>query len=439
VINGDYAVTHYVAAGIDAPPLTDRFPRNGTPDYPEAVAAAADLALSYYYEAPDARPNRPFPPFRPPPCDRAGPDRRPDIYIKRSSSYGRAISQVQAAGGAFVLISNRLERPKGRNFGQRFGIALWTTAHEVFHLIQYSYVRQGMPRWVAEGTAQTLALQVPLNDDIALRTLFFEVERRWWKQPTRPWYDESLYCERCYGGSTFWGDMLFQRQARDELDGVRNTGDPTFTATFLQQYFEALEEAGTRISPYGLREFYPVFREEFFRFAKTLPIDYDPAVYLDWPTEHFVNRVFSDFCMSAYWERGMSASPLAKQLLVVSESGAATQTTLNPFSCRYFRVAKPPADVKAVLFGWRMNDVENRMQPIVTVAWGGIPTRTGGFDFQLDDTYRSSDRSAVTGSLNDVMAVELDSERTRNGEMIIAVGSGLRTPIKLALAWIPQR
>jgi hypothetical protein len=138
------AVVHYVVSGVDAPPLNDD-DGDGVPDYVQRVGDAADTAIAYYER-------RGFVPIRP---DQGGPDARPDLYVTRFAPgyFGLSIPAAEAVGGAFVAISNSLDPSSERSLGSLYA----TVAHELFHLVQFSYFAPEqdapLPSWVLEGMA----------------------------------------------------------------------------------------------------------------------------------------------------------------------------------------------------------------------------------------------------------------------------------------------
>ena len=140
-------VVHYVARGIDAPPLNDD-DGDGAPDYVERVGDAADRALAYYERRG----------FRAPLPDEAGPDARPDLYVSRFSpgTLGVAFPSAAAQGGAFAVVSNNLDPSEGRSFASVYS----TVAHELFHLVQFAYFGRDAqpidPDLILEGTASAL-------------------------------------------------------------------------------------------------------------------------------------------------------------------------------------------------------------------------------------------------------------------------------------------
>jgi len=186
---GTRAVVHYVTSGPAAPPLADAN-GNGVPDYVEAVGAAADRALLYYARAG----------FKLPRPDNAGPDTKPDVYVDAlpEGLYGYTLTQPHAEGGSFVLVSSKLDlsttKPRG-------SVDI-TVAHELFHVIQFSYiVSDKVPLWSSEGSATAMSMLVfPQVQDLALADyLGF-----WLKQPWRPLFDERAGCAHCYGGAWWW-------------------------------------------------------------------------------------------------------------------------------------------------------------------------------------------------------------------------------------------
>lgn len=158
VFSGVRVLVHYEVLGIGAPPLNDDN-NDGVPDYVERVARAGDDAVGYYER-------RGFAAIL---ADTGGPDRRPDIYISRFAPgyLGVALPAARAEGGAFVVVSNMLDPSPERSFGSIYG----TVAHELFHLIEFSYfppsVDPPLPEWVLEGTATAMAERVyPYLDDL---------------------------------------------------------------------------------------------------------------------------------------------------------------------------------------------------------------------------------------------------------------------------------
>lgn len=179
-------VVHYVVLGIDAPPLNDD-DADGIPDYVEHVGAAADRALAYYERRG----------FRAPLADEGGPDARPDVYLSRFSpgTLGVAFPAAAAAGGAFAVVANNLDPSAGRSFASVYA----TVAHELFHLVQFSYfgarTQPSIPTWILEGTASALEARAnPRLDD-----LVSAIQLRRWLSSTR----QSITVQS-YGAQLLW-------------------------------------------------------------------------------------------------------------------------------------------------------------------------------------------------------------------------------------------
>ena len=179
-------VVHYVVLGIDAPPLNDD-DADGIPDYVENVGAAADRALAYYERRG----------FRAPLADEAGPDSRPDVYVSRFSpgTLGVAFPAAAAAGGAFAVVANNLDPSAGRSFASVYA----TVAHELFHLVQFSYfgpqTQPSIPTWILEGTASALEARAnPRLDDLVSAIQL----RRWFSSARHSITAQS------YGAQLLW-------------------------------------------------------------------------------------------------------------------------------------------------------------------------------------------------------------------------------------------
>jgi len=186
---GARAVVHYVTAGPAAPPLNDDN-GNGTPDFVEQASLAADDALLYYERSG----------FKAPLLDAAGPDTKPDIYVDSlpAGTFGVTFPQTSAEGGTFVIVSPRLD-PSDL---EALGSLRVTVAHELAHVIQFSYVTKGtFPRWAAEGSAVALSmLAFPQAVDLAANDYL----GAWLSTPWLPLYDERFGCAHCYGGAWWW-------------------------------------------------------------------------------------------------------------------------------------------------------------------------------------------------------------------------------------------
>lgn len=186
---GARAVVHYVTTGVAAPPLNDD-DGSGLPDYVEQVSRAADTALAYYQRYG----------FKSPLPDTAGPSPKPDVYIDAlpAGTFGLTFAENVAEGGTFVLVSPRLDPSEPEALGSLRA----TVAHELAHVIQFSYVVSGnLPRWAAEGSAVALSMLVypHVKDLVAADYL-----DAWLGTPWLPLYDERLSCAHCYGGAWWW-------------------------------------------------------------------------------------------------------------------------------------------------------------------------------------------------------------------------------------------
>jgi hypothetical protein len=182
-------VVHYVTSGPQAPVQTDA-DANGIPDYVEQVGVAADTALLYYQQHG----------FRLPALDTGGPDAKPDIYIDTlpKGVFGFTVAPVSAEGGTFVVVSPSLDMSSTNPTGS----VSVTVAHELFHVIQYSYVRSGkLPLWAAEGSASAMSMLVyPDVQDQVMKDYL----DAWLQTPWLPLYDEKSGCAHCYGGAWWW-------------------------------------------------------------------------------------------------------------------------------------------------------------------------------------------------------------------------------------------
>ncbi len=243
-------VVHYVTAGIDAPPLNDD-DAGGVPDYVERVGEAADEALAYYSRRG----------FHAPLPDDGGPDSRPDVYISRFApgTLGVAFPAVNADGGAFVVVANNLDPSAETSFASVYG----TVAHELFHLVQFSYfgrtAEPAIPTWILEGTASAIEARVyPDLDDIVTSLQL----RRWFSAP------EAAITEQSYGAQLLWQSLdreqprllpaLFRRLAErpDASDGraavattFAHVGGTPFPAAFDRFAVEAVADHGEEIEP----------------------------------------------------------------------------------------------------------------------------------------------------------------------------------------------
>jgi hypothetical protein len=180
------AVVHYVVLGIDAPPLNDD-DADGVPDYVERVGDAADTAIAYFER-------RGFRAILP---DSGGPNSRPDLYLSRFApgTFGVAFSAARAEGGAFIAIANGLDPSAARSLASLYGIV----AHELFHLVQFSYFtpeqEPAIPGWAAEGSAA--AMEARVYPDLADMVATFQL-RSWFDAP------ERSITTQTYGSQLLW-------------------------------------------------------------------------------------------------------------------------------------------------------------------------------------------------------------------------------------------
>src|SRR5215213_3404590 len=238
------AVVHYVVRGIDAPPLNDD-DGDGVPDYVKRVADAADTSLAYYER-------RGFAHIL---ADDGGPDGRPDLYISRFAPgyFGVAFPAAGAEGGAFVAISNALDPSPAASLGSVYG----TVAHELFHLVQFSYyaptAEPDLAAWALEGMAAAMESSVyPELDDIVSSLQL----RRWFAAPQRSMTSQS------YGSQLLWR-FLDERQPR-LLPAFLASGDgraerlvstyerlarASFGAAFARFAVWTADEYGDRLTP----------------------------------------------------------------------------------------------------------------------------------------------------------------------------------------------
>lgn len=227
------AVVHYVTTGPDAPALNDDN-GNGYPDYVEQVAGAADAALVYYQQHG----------FKVPIPDTAGPDTKPDIYIDSlpPGTFGLTFGEQTGEGGSFVLVSPRLDPSTPKAFG---GLST-TVAHELFHVVQFSYVvSDRLPRWAAEGSAVAMSMLVFPSIQDVVATDYLDT---WLSTPWLPLYDERYSCAHCYGGAWWWlylsglnRDVLPRYFAKLEADD-RSGGKTTVVG--VSQLDAALQASG---------------------------------------------------------------------------------------------------------------------------------------------------------------------------------------------------
>jgi hypothetical protein len=311
------AVVHYVTTGLDAPPLNDDN-NDGIPDYVQQVGAAADTALDYY------RAHH----FAPVPADGAGPDTRPDIYIKHFQDpdlYGVTIATKYAQGGSFVVVSSHLDMsPKLA----RGSISI-TVSHELFHVVQYGYMPDGaLPTWVAEGSATAASMLVyPRIDDLTYAD-YFDL---WLSQPWRPLFDEREYCDHCYGGGLWW-DFLMQ-------------ADPGLMPDYLQR-LAAMHADG---APFGLG---------VAALDEALRARHDGSLA----------SVFAAFSIAVYRAR---LDPRSTFALNATPRGASKRAMLNGLAAHYVPISVP-ANARRVTVQVKTVSSE---RPHVVLIVGGVKGR----------------------------------------------------------------
>jgi hypothetical protein len=211
------AVVHYVVIGVDAPPLNDD-DADAVPDYVERVGEAADTAIEYYERRGFGRIL----------ADAAGPDARPDIYLSRFAPgyFGVAFPSADAEGGNFVAVSSALDPSPKESLGSLYG----TVAHELFHLVQFSYfpstAEPDLAPWALEGMAAAMENRVyPELDDIVSSLQL----RRWFEAPQRSLTSQS------YGSQLLWG-FLDQREPRLLPEYLARAKGDARAATLVSTY-----------------------------------------------------------------------------------------------------------------------------------------------------------------------------------------------------------
>ena len=430
VVRLSNVAVHYVESGRDAPPARDTSPRNGTPDYVDALGRAASDALAFYTDASAPKgSDRVFAAFRKPPCDSAGPNNRPDIYVKRIlNGYGRSLRPAQGAGGAFVLVSNNLERPS-KNAARRYGIVRWTAAHELFHLVQYAYAPRGMPRWIAEGTAQAAAVYwAGLLASNPYRDELFAVEKQWWKKPWEPFYAADLYCSRCYGGASFWVEDFFS--------GSDEAGDPGL----VHQLFEALGSSNP--SPLGTREFYPLYKDWSLRLLRESSTPTELAFLEASPPEMLANWYQGTKCQT--WFTGTDTSRWAWEpdeppmftTITPTPTPQALSRQVQGFSCQYIEV-NIPRDAVGLGLLWEFQGVDPLRAPLVVIGLGGHATST--ITTAFNSMYDSTMGFGETGKLRESLVIDLRKPGLAGGRAVLFISSALDFPVNYRLGHVVVR
>jgi hypothetical protein len=231
------AVVHYVVLGINAPPLNDD-DGDKVPDYVERVAEAGDTSIAYYE-------TRTFQKIVP---DTGGPDSRPDLYVSRFAPgmFGVAYPDARAEGGAFIALANNLDPSGTVSLASLYG----TVAHELFHLVQFSYfpaeVDPPLPVWIMEGSAAAMQNRVypELADILATLQL-----REWFAAP------QLSIATQSYGSQLLWlyldrldPDLLPAFFARLGTQSFAWSGEQLLVSTFEKQTGTAFAAAFHRFA-----------------------------------------------------------------------------------------------------------------------------------------------------------------------------------------------
>ena len=197
--NANRVVVHYARKGSNAVPRRDA-DQTGVPDYVECIGAAAGRALDVFRREG----------YRDPKPDRTGGNQLPDVYlVARVGDGALGKTRYDTSGRAYVVLSTKLDPRFSGNVlvptkQRRPLLGLWfTTAHELFHVIQDAYLPVGkIPEWIKEGTAQHEMLtaiydgrwpsDLPSQSDVWLRISW------------RALYSRDSSCDECYGAEDFW-------------------------------------------------------------------------------------------------------------------------------------------------------------------------------------------------------------------------------------------
>ena len=170
--------------------------------------------------------------FRRPLPDAAGPNGKPDIYLKSGlAGKGLAISNRRGAGGGFVLVDPGLDTAKLRPRNGLYTIL----PHELFHLVEFAYVPRGAPAWISEGVANTMATMAwgawAAERQLGLGYFDRAIQAQyelWLRNPWLSLFSDELDCPRCYGNLVWWGRAFSTRN-------------------LLQRMYEVMAELGARV------------------------------------------------------------------------------------------------------------------------------------------------------------------------------------------------
>jgi hypothetical protein len=141
-----------------------------------------------------------------------------------------ALPSGRGQGGAFAVIANNLDPSPERSFASVYA----TVAHELFHLVQFSYFGHDadppIPTWILEGTAAALEQRANPELDDLVSTLQL---RRWFSAT-----DRSL-TEQSYGAQLLWGRLDAEQPrflpallARLAAKPVAGEGEHAVTTTY---------------------------------------------------------------------------------------------------------------------------------------------------------------------------------------------------------------
>ncbi len=383
---GAHVVVHFVTSGADAPRAGDA-DRDGYPDYVEQIAAAADEAIAFYAN-PSFR-GKGLRGFDTSFCDAAGrsnPNEDLDIYVKDMPSPGLAITPERGEDGAFLLIHPRLERPRIHG-GLRH-----TVAHELFHVVQFNYVPGGVPRWIAEGTANTMAF---LFEGVDHESLLRNVDR-WFREPHLSLYhggERGQGCDRCYGGTLFWG----------------STHDQYGTITLLFERLQNVHLAGRPLR-LGLTELEDVFAEIYER-GGIFGVGRD-ALYLEM-------RTLAEGLLRIKYRPRAQPPPVRYTLQAVPRARSVDKT-INGLAAHYVPIVVP-ARAKGVEVSVTSRDAGP--PPHLQLGLGFRPTGDANSLTRLrwSDPYLTDNRRRL--AWRTVIATNLRSRRERNGIRLIVSSS----------------
>ena len=171
---------------------------------------------------------------------------------------GIAFPAAGAAGGAFAVVSNNLDPSAERSFASVHA----TVAHELFHLVQFSYFPADdaaalPPPWILEGTAAALETRVAPDLEDLVSTLQL---RRWFAATERSIVSQS------YGAQLLWRSL--------------DTQQPRFLPALFQRLAAepvAGEGAGAVAATYARISGRP-FSQAFHRFAVALAGDHGDVI-----------------------------------------------------------------------------------------------------------------------------------------------------------------